>query len=37
MVYEKGERVSNAQMATIPLVKNEQVPDWNYTIQSSIM
>ncbi len=26
-VYEKGERVSNAQMATIPLVKNERLPD----------
>ena len=33
-VYEKGESVSNAQMATIPLVKNERLQDWNYTIQS---
>jgi len=37
MIYEKGESVSTAQMATIPLAKNEQLPDWNYTIQSSRM
>ena len=37
MVYEKGESVSDAQMATIPLVKNEQLRDWNYTIQPSRM
>ena len=35
--YEKGESVSNAQMATIPLAKNERLPDWNYTIQSPRM
>ena len=37
MVYEKGESVSDAQMATIPFVKNEQLRDWNYTIQPSRM
>ena len=34
IVYEKGESVSNAQIATIPLVKNDSLPDWNYTILS---
>ena len=37
IVYEKGESVSNAQMATIALVKNERLPDWNYKIQSARM
>jgi hypothetical protein len=37
IVYEKGESVSNAQIATIPLVKNDSLPDWNYTIQSHRM
>ena len=37
IVYEKGESVSNAQIATIPLVKNDSLPDWNYIIQSHRM
>ncbi len=37
IVYEKGERVSDTQMANIPLVKNKQLQDWNYTIMPSGM
>ena len=33
MAYQKGESISDAQMATIPLVKNKQLQDWNYTIR----
>lgn len=36
-VYQKGERVSDSQMADIALVKNDQLRDWNYTILPSRM
>jgi hypothetical protein len=37
MVYEKGESVSDDEMAMIPLVKDKKLQDWNYTIQPSRM
>ena len=36
-LYPKGEAVSDAEMADIPVVKHAQLPDWNYELPSPEM
>jgi len=31
--YEKGIKISDAQMEALPIVRHESLPKWNYTIQ----
>lgn len=35
--YEKGEKISNAQMQDLTLMKHKVLPDWNYSLSPSRM
>lgn len=34
-VYEKGIKISDAQMNALPMIRHDDLPRWNYTIQPS--
>jgi hypothetical protein len=33
--YQKGEKISNLQMKSLPIKKHETLPDWNYSLMPS--